>query len=249
MRQDIVSIRRFYETSLGKAAAQRIGVKLSDLWGDNIKSLSVLGLGYTQPVLDAMGDGPHRRISAVPRECGIGEWKPTVRGNAHVSVDELRLPFADGQFERVVVLHGLEECADPRAFLREIWRVASPEGRVVLIAPNRAGIWSRATRTPFGHGRPWSRPQLIELLSNGMFQVTASAHILYMPPINSALITSAAESWDTVGRWTLPGFGGVVMVEAVKRLFARPGSGLKSPSLELVKPRPAIRPASRSQRH
>lgn len=246
MRQDIVSIKRFYQTPLGWAVAHRVGVKLSDLWGADIKGQSVLGLGYASPVLEAMGDTPRRRISAIPQDCGTDHWKPSVRGNANVVVDELRLPFADGQFERTVVMHGLEECQDPRAYLREIWRVTAPEGRIVLIAPNRTGLWSRATRTPFGHGRPWSRPQLINLLSNGMFQVTASSHILYMPPINSRLFTSAVDAWDTVGRWALPGLGGVVMVEAVKRLFASPRDGVKSPALKLVKPARTVRPASRN---
>ena len=36
--------------------------------------------------------------------------------------------------------------------LREIWRVLAAGGRVILVVPNRAGIWARTEATPFGHG-------------------------------------------------------------------------------------------------
>ncbi|MEZ6012874.1 MAG: hypothetical protein R3C08_13515 [Hyphomonas sp.] len=34
----------------------------------------------------------------------------------------------------MIVLHGLEEAGNPQTYLREIWRVTAPEGRIVLAA-------------------------------------------------------------------------------------------------------------------
>ncbi|HPF24089.1 MAG TPA: methyltransferase domain-containing protein [Hyphomonas sp.] len=234
MRQDAVTLERFYDAPLGQAVARVLSGKLTDLWGE-ARGLSMLGVGFAVPVLNAFDDAPSRIVAAVPLEHGPVKWDFSGRGNATVSVGDERLPFPDGMFDRVIVLHGLEEAGNPRTYLREIWRVTAPEGRIVLAASNRSGLWSRATRTPFGHGRPWSRSQLMNLLSSGLFQVTASSSALYMPPVPASLVTSAAEGWETIGRLIAPGLGGVVLVEAVKRLYASAGGGALAPVTEKVR--------------
>jgi SAM-dependent methyltransferase len=239
MRQDAVSLDRFYASPLGQAAATVLSGTLSDLWGE-ARGLSVLGIGYALPVLATFGDAPARLIAAVPYEHGPVYWDAPGRGNAAVAVGDLRLPFPDGLFDRVIILHGLEETGDPRAYLREVWRVMAPEGRLVLAAANRTGLWARATQTPFGQGRPWTRTQLINLLSAGVFQVTASSSALYVPPLPLGFVAASAEGWEVLGRALAPGLGGVVLVEAVKRLYAGPGGGTPSPVTEHWKPaRPA----------
>ncbi len=244
MRQDAVSIERFYASPLGQAAARILRGKLTDLWGD-ARGLSVLGLGYAVPVLEAFGAHTARISCAVPHEHGPVYWNYSGRGNSAVAVDDPRLPFPDGAFDRVVVLHGLEEAGDPRLYLREIWRVTAPEGRIVLAAANRRGFWARATQTPFGHGRPWSRSQLTSLLSGGLFHVTASSGALYMPPLPFGLVSAAADGWEAIGRYILPGLGGVVLVEAVKRLYAPPGGGAAAPVTERMT---GVRPARATRR-
>lgn len=244
MRQDAVTLERFYASPLGRAASRVIAAKLVDLWGD-AQGLTMLGLGYAIPALDAFGTGPGRRIAAIPYEHGPVSWRASERGNASVAVGDPRLPFPDGFFDRVIVLHGLEETGDPRAYLREIWRVTAPEGRIVLAAANRAGLWSRATQTPFGQGRPWTRSQLSNLLASGLFQVTASSSALYMPPMSHGLVTSAAEGWEAIGRMLTPGFGGVVLIEGVKRLYAPPGGGAVAPATERIR---IARPARAARR-
>jgi SAM-dependent methyltransferase len=46
-----------------------------------------------------------------------------------------RLPFADGEFDRILSLETLEHAADPEGFLRELRRVASPKAILVLSCP------------------------------------------------------------------------------------------------------------------
>lgn len=244
MRQDAVILERFYASPLGRAAARILSGKLTDLWGD-AKGQTMLGLGYAIPVLEAFSEGPRCVMAAVPFEHGPVSWAGQGRGNAAVAVGDPRLPFPDGLFDRVIVLHGLEEAGEPRAYLREIWRVTAPEGRVVLAAANRAGLWSRATQTPFGQGRPWTRSQLSNLLSGGLFQVTASSSALYMPPVNQGFVASAAEGWEVIGRAFTPGLGGVVLIEAVKRLYAPPNGGTAAPVTDRIR---LARPARASRR-
>lgn len=247
MRQDAVTLERFYASPLGQAAARILTDKLTDLWGEDTGGLSLLGLGYALPVMTAFTGPAARMIAAVPSDHGPVRWDYSGRGNSLVAVTDPRLPFPDGLFDRVIVLHGLEETGDPRAYLREIWRVTAPEGRIVLAAANRAGLWSRATHTPFGQGRPWSRNQLSNLLSAGLFQVTASTSALYMPPTSLGLVTAAAEGWEAIGRLITPGLGGVILIEAVKRLYAQPGGGSAAPVTDRIRLARPARTASREE--
>ena len=41
-------------------------------------------------------------------------------------------------------------------------------GRLLIVVPNRRGVWARSDTTPFGHGRPYSRSQITHLLARGL---------------------------------------------------------------------------------
>ena len=104
--------------------------------------------------------------------------------------------------------------------LREAWRVLAGGGRLLVVAPNRRGIWSRLERTPFGNGHPFSPPQLSRLLREAMFSPLTMDTALYMPPSAWPMMLRAAGAWERIGeRWGLP-FAGVVIVEAAKQVYA-----------------------------
>lgn len=46
-----------------------------------------------------------------------------------------KLPFNDGEFNKVLSLETLEHVSDPVAFLSELYRVSSPDARLVLSCP------------------------------------------------------------------------------------------------------------------
>ena len=105
----------------------------------------------------------------------------------------------DAVFDRVLMVHALEECHAAHAMLREVWRVMAPEGRLVVIAANRWSLWAQSDATPFGHGRPYSRTQLATLLSDAMFEPVVSARALYAPPSTWTPFVRAAEAFERVG--------------------------------------------------
>ncbi|MEM9740161.1 MAG: methyltransferase domain-containing protein [Pseudomonadota bacterium] len=234
MRQDSVSIERFYSGDLGRAASWALTSRVGDLWRTTDR-LSLLGVGYPIPMMEPLAEGAACTPAVLPEAAGHVRWEPTERGNVTLVSPEGRLPFADSTFDRAVMLHALEEAENPRAVCREVWRVMAPEGRIVVAAANRAGLWARAERTPFGHGRPWTLRQLSRLLSDCAFQVTASTHALFMPPIGLALVTAGVQGWERAGRAIAPALGGVVLVEAVKRLYIEPGGGAVAPAVSTVK--------------
>ena len=62
-----------------------------------------------------------------------------------VAGDALSLPFPDASFDAVTVAYGLRNLSDWRAGLREMWRVARPGGRLLVLdfgKPERQ-LWRR----------------------------------------------------------------------------------------------------------
>ena len=74
------------------------------------------------------------------------------------------LPLPDVQLDRLLLVHALEFEHDPGRVLDECWRVLDGGGQLMVVVPNRRGLWARAERSPFGHGRPFSGRQLHRLL-------------------------------------------------------------------------------------
>jgi SAM-dependent methyltransferase len=220
MRVDVAALQTFYGTRLGRVALRAAGTRLTSLW-DDCTGLDVLGVGFAPPYLEAWRVGPRRTLAFMPSAQGTVRW-PADGPNAAVQGDETRLPFMDAVFDRVLLVHALEEAEAPRLLLREVWRVMAPEGRLVVIAANRAGLWARADATPFGHGRPFSRRQLSRLLADSLFEPTASAIALHAPPLNWTPVTALADAFERTGKLLRAPFGGLVLMEAVKRLSAAP---------------------------
>jgi SAM-dependent methyltransferase len=103
--------------------------------------------------------------------------------------------------------------------LREVWRVLAAGGRLLLIVPNRRGIWARIDTTPFGHGRPFSRRQLVELLREALFTPVGWSEALWLPPLTRVPFLRTAVAWERAGRTLSLPFAGVHIVEATKQVW------------------------------
>jgi SAM-dependent methyltransferase len=148
-----------------------------------------------------------------------------------VLADEDHLPLADNTVDKLLVVHCLEGTERVNRLLREIWRVLAPQGRVMLIVPNRRSVWARSDSTPFGHGRPFSRQQLHKLLNDAMFSTTGWQYALHAPPISHKLVLRSITGLERVGASLWPGIGGVIMVEGRKELMAPTGRVKAAPAL------------------
>jgi SAM-dependent methyltransferase len=218
MRVDVLALQRFYASPLGDVVRRAASRRLMALW-PKADSLDVLGVGYAGPYLERFRSGARRVVAMMPAEQGAEPWPPLAPASTALS-EETRLPFIDAVFDRVLLVHALEESDAAPQMLREVWRVMAPEGRLVVIAAHRWSLWAQADGTPFGRGRPYSRAQLAELLSDGMFEPVASARALYAPPSNWTPLIRAADAFERVGEVLWRAQGGLVLMEAVKRLYA-----------------------------
>ena len=192
--------------------------RLHTLW-PHLEGSDVLGFGYSRPYLSDYQKGAHSIVYALPGGQGFSGHN-TRRGNSAVVVPEPYLPFPPAHFDRVLVAHGFEESADLQTLLSELWRVMKPEGRIVIIAAARAGLWSRTDKTPFGAGRPFSRTQLSNALKQEQFVPVVRSGALYSPPFDIVCGPRTSKAIEKFGETVWPGFSGLVLVEAVKRLYA-----------------------------
>ena len=101
-----------------------------------------------------------------------------------------------------------------------MWRVLAGNGRLIVIAPNRASLWAQFETTPFGHGTPFSRAQLQRLLTDSMFTPLNFTNCLYFPPFATRQLLRDGARWEAVGARLWPRFSGVLVAEATKQVYA-----------------------------
>lgn len=217
MWNDVVDLRNFYGTPLGQMSRLLIRRRMRGIW-PNVAGLSVLGLGYATPYLRQFHGVAQRVLGLMPAGQGIVPWPPEGPGLTAL-IDETDLPLPDRSIDRVLLVHGLECAESARDMLREVWRVLADNGRLLVVAPNRRGIWARSDRTPFGQGHTFSPPQLSRLLRDNMFTPTNGAEALFLPPFRARWLQRTAPAWERIGERWCPRFAGVVMQEAGKQLY------------------------------
>ena len=155
MQQDVVELRDFYNRPLGGVVRRLLTSRIRSRWR-SAQGAQLMGLGFAVPYI-GMFRGEAARLGALmPAGQGAMAWPAEGKGHT-VLVEEAMLPLADASVDRLLAVHCLETSERVGPLLREIWRVLAPEGRLLLIVPNRRGIWARLDTTPFGHGRPYSR--------------------------------------------------------------------------------------------
>ncbi|MBX9841352.1 MAG: class I SAM-dependent methyltransferase [Xanthobacteraceae bacterium] len=240
MSIDVVDLRAFYSERLGTVARYFVGRGIRNLWSD-AQGLRMVGLGYAGPYLGLFREEAERCLAFMPAAQGVVKW-PTVRPTLSALVDELELPLPDASVDRVLLVHALEMSQNPTALLREVWRVLASGGQLLAVVPNRRGLWARMDTTPFGHGRPYSRSQIMSLMRDAWFTPVSWSEALYVPPVQRSWFLRSAVAWERVGATLSAPFAGVHIVDATKQVYrAIPARRRKRVLVPALKP--ALAPA------
>ncbi len=218
MNSDVAELRNFYNRPLGLMVRRLLAHRIRARWR-RLQGETLIGLGFATPYLGSFRGEALRIGALMPAAQGALVW-PETGPKMSVLVEEEQLPLPDNSVDRLLAVHCLETADRPRPLLREVWRVLAPQGRLMMIVPNRRGVWARLDRTPFGQGRPYSRSQLEQLLNESMFSPYAWSQGLYVPPVESQMVMRSATAFERVGARLSRGFGGIIMVEARKELTA-----------------------------
>ena len=217
MHLDAVDLKAFYASPLGQVARRLLGARLKSRFG-NLKNARVFGLGFATPYLGAIRSEADVLGALMPAEQGVIQW-PEGNANETVLVEEGELPLRDDSADCILLVHMLEWSGDARELLRELWRVLAPNGRLLIVVPNRRGLWAQLDTTPFGHGQPYSRSQLAKLLKEAMFSPEDWQYALYMPPFGWRVLLRWPVFFERLGLVLWPAFSGVIVVEASKQVY------------------------------
>ncbi|MGI6244177.1 MAG: methyltransferase domain-containing protein [Pseudochelatococcus sp.] len=217
MDVDVVELRDFYASPLGTVARRLVAKAVERIWPD-ARGHTMLGFGYAVPYLSAYRNSADRIVTFMPAAQGAVHW-PRRGPNAAALVDKTSLPLQIGSIDRAILAHALETADSPLALMEEIWRVLTPGGRIIVIVPNRRGLWTRMDTTPFGQGQPFSRSQLARLMQASLFSAETWGEALYIPPVPRRLALRSAVAWERIGAGLSLPFAGVHVMEAVKQLY------------------------------
>ena len=240
MYTDVVDLREFYLNPLGLAVRRLLRDRLTAIW-PHVQGEKILVFGYGIPLLRPLLKEATGLVAMMPAQQGVAFW-PREGPNVSSLVDGDNLPLGDNSVDRVILMHGLEGAPHPQSLLREVWRVMKSGGRLLVIVPNRRGLWAHSDRTPFGCGQPYSTSQLKQALRDQGFLVERTWQALHMPPGASRLMLSLVDFIEKYGEKLFPAFGGLHLMEAGKQLYAPILTKTRSLHSRLVLPLPLPAP-------
>ena len=244
MYPSVYDFKSFYNSRAGRVVRRVVGQRVRSFWPD-LHGLRLMGGGYAVPYLRMFMEEADRVFAVMPAGQGAHHWPQTLEEHNRVCLaEETELPFETSSIDRVMLVHDLEFSEMLRPKLHEIWRVLKPNGRVLVIVPNRMGLWARAEWSPFGLGSPYSMAQICQYLQDNLFTEERTEEALFMPPVCSSVILKSAGMYERWGARFLPVVAGLHMVEASKQLYAGVktdgGSKVQVRGRGIFIPRPAV---------
>ena len=235
------ALRAFWQLPLGKsllgAEAQLLGEALEDVFGWEFLQVGAWGEGREL----LAGCRTRRKIVVAPG---------TFSGAADIIARPSALPIAPDSVDAVLLPHTLEFAADPYAIVREVDRVLSGEGQLVVLGFQPFSLWglrahgSRAGFPP-GMRRVLSAGRVREWLVLLGYEVVATRVYLHCSPWGSgpAATRETADHSPLLRRsWFNPLPAGAWLMKARKQICTltpiRPRLREKQPAVigRLVKP-------------
>ena len=240
MYPSVYDFKAFYNTRVGRVVRRVLQARLREIWPD-VAGMRLMGCGYPMPFLRAYEEKAERVFAFSPRAQGIHSW-PQEGANLVALAEEEALPFESASIDRILLVHTLEFSEMLGPFMAELWRVLKADGRLLIVVPNRMGLWARADWSPLGQGRPFSVSQLCRYLRDNRFIHERTEEALFMPPLQSTLLLKAAGTFETLGKTIMPIAAGVHIVEASKQLYAPVDRGTKASAKPrgMLAPKPAV---------
>ena len=240
MYLDVIELRDFYATLLGRSVRRKVGRAIAELAAASAGE-RVLGFGFATPYLRNIAGDAERMLAFMPAGQGVIDWPPD-GSSCTALVEEDALPLSDASMDLAILVHAVEMSPRPANLIGECRRVLASGGRLVVVAPNRRGTWARSDISPFGHGRPYSRGQLRSLFAGAGFEAEAWTTALHVPPFLLRSMPRTAGVFERIGRTGWPAFSGVTCVAARKRTI----EGVKVRARRVLAPalQPALQPGN-----
>ena len=229
MLDDVQAIADFYRTARGQVVARLLRSHLAALWPD-LSGQTLLGLGFSSPFL---GLWRHQALVCID---GVTSTAGATVGADCLLHDDL-LPFPTLSVGRILMAHALENATNAQSMLRTAWRVLRDDGRLLIVVPNRNGLWAHSESPPFADGAPYSTGRIARMLARSLFRIERLQGALYCPPADLRPLRHFGPAMEAAGRFVTPKLAGVLVVEAVKDVYAAlPAAPSKVPGRRVLMP-------------
>lgn len=212
-------LKEYYATPQGQGVMDLLLRRFGLWWPESVlRGETLIGAGYALPYLDACR-GPRGVFALLPGQMGAMDW-PAGKPQKCVLAERGVWPLPHASVDYILMIHELEYAEDPAHVLEAAWQALKPEGRLMLVVANRTGLWARAEKTPFGHGRPFTQTQLHDLLRDQNFSLERMTGALLAPPFRRrTMIEKVAPVLESLAPMCAP-LCGVIVAEASKRLYS-----------------------------
>ncbi len=246
----LAELERWYTRANGQYLLQATRAAMQDLldtsFGYHILQLGVSG---ARPLYE--GSPINHRVYCAPRQ-GAG---------AGVIAEAEELPLESDSVDAVIAHHCLEFAEHPHQVLREIQRVLTPQGQLLVVGFNPFSLLGCNTglravlRDPlWSRHRPVSQHRLSDWLHLLGCEVLETRRLYCLPPVGGGRLRGAVAAGDRWGaQHNLP-FGGLYILHATKQVAGvhrqrRPLRARRGHLIPLVpEPAPTPRAASGARR-
>ncbi len=190
---------------------QLLADALADVFGFELLQIGSWGDGMD---LCSGARTQHRRFIA-----------PSARGARAVRADFSALPIATASVEAVLLPHTLEYAPQPHELLREVERVLTGEGHLIVCGFNPLGPWglrhlvSRSQFPPTGQ-RMLSERRLCDWLRLLGLEIVDSRRYLFAPPWNRLFSARSSRWLERHAAQFAPPLAAAYLVKARKRVRA-----------------------------
>ena len=212
-------LRAWFDQPLGRSLqaleASRLRAILPQLHGTVAMQLGHVGRG---DLMDAC-IAPKRYVVGLPPFDA-----PSLTTPVYAAVDAL--PFDTRSVDLALLPHTLEFAADPHQVLREVQRVLTPQGYVILFGFNPVSLWGLWRVALKYRGRmPWcghfiQLPRVKDWLKLLGFELVHGKMLYYRPPLGNEAFMDRLYFLDKIGDRWWPMAGAVYFVVAQKRVLA-----------------------------
>jgi SAM-dependent methyltransferase len=221
MTCNVKKLTDFYKTPLGEVVQVYVNDIIKKFIPETTKNQFILGLGYVIPYLTKNLIQKNTILSFTLDKMGGITW-PNTECSQTAIVHCHNLPIANKVVDRLLIVHGLECCENREKLLKEINRIIAPDGEILIVFPNKAGIWSHTSGTPFAYGEHYTMSQLNTILSKNGFTITSEERFLYFPPTQSLYTQAFFAPVEMMGSYFIPYFSGLNAITAKKRTMIIP---------------------------
>src|SRR6185436_17836683 len=121
MWTDIVDLRDFYGSPMGRLARALIERRIRAIWPATAGQ-RVAGFGFATPFLGAFCGEAERVLAVMPAGQGVMRW-PDQAPNLVALAEGHALPLPDRSVDRLLLVHCVESTDHLRPMIRECWRV------------------------------------------------------------------------------------------------------------------------------